>query len=70
MVVRGEPLEDALARRLVDPELLEQLAVEVGVAEPDHRPRQPGRVERRGEHLDHLGGALGRRRPISSTPPG
>ena len=48
-----------VARLAVHPHLVEQLAVEVGVAEPDHGPRQAGRVKRRGQDLDHLGGALG-----------
>ena len=60
MVVRCEAVEDRLAGAIaVDAELGEQLAVEVGVAEPDHRPGEAGGVERRGEHLDDLRGALG-----------
>ena len=51
------------------PRAREQLAVEVGVAEADHRAVEPGRVERRLEHLDHLGGARpAPAAPISSTP--
>ena len=38
--------EDPLARLAVDAELVEQLAVEVGVAEADRGVAQPGRVER------------------------
>ena len=57
-VVGREPLEDRVARLSLDAVLGEQLAVEVGVAEPDHGPVQPGRGQRRLQHLDHLGGAL------------
>ena len=59
MVVGRQAVEDPRPRLPVDAELGEQLAVEVRVAEPDHRARQAGRVERGGQHLDHLGGALG-----------
>ena len=55
----GEPAEDGVARLALDPELGQQAAVEVGVAEPDHGAVEPGGVERRLEHADHLGGALG-----------
>ena len=55
-----QAIQDRLAGfRRVTSELVEELAVEVGVAEPDHGAAQPGGVERRGEHLDHLGGPLG-----------
>ncbi len=58
----GEPGEDRVARLALDAELGQQLAVEVGVAEPDDRPLEAGRVERRLEHLDHLRRPLRRRR--------
>ena len=55
----GEPVEDAASRALpLDPELGQQAAVEVGVAEADHGAVEARRVERRLEHADHLGGAL------------
>ena len=63
-----EPLEDGVPRLALDPELGEELAVEVGVPQPDHGTGQPGRVERRLQHLDHLGGPL-RRRASRSAPP-
>ena len=57
-VVSREPFENRVARLPLDAELGQQLAIEVGVAEPDHGAVEPGRVERGLEHLDHLGGAL------------
>ena len=67
-VVRRQPLEDRVARLALDPELFEQLAVEIGVAEPDHGPVQPGRVERRLENLDDLDRPLRRRGPDQLDP--
>ncbi len=60
-VVGGQAAEERVARLSVDPELGQQLAVEIGVAEADHGPVETGGIERRLEHLDHLGGAVGRR---------
>ena len=68
-VVGGEAGEDRVARLALDAELGEQLAVEVGVAEADHGAVEAGGVERRLEHLDHLGGAL-RRRGADQLDPG
>ena len=67
-VVGGEAAEDRVARLALDAELGQQLAVEVGVAEADHRAVEPGGVERRLEHLDHLGGPLRRRRADQLDP--
>ena len=56
--MRGEELQDAIARLLGHRELGQELPVEIGVAEPDHRPGEPDRIERRAQHLDHLGGPV------------
>ena len=62
-VVLREPVEDAgRGRSPCDPELGEQLAVEVGVAEAEDGALQADGVERRAQDLDHLGGALRGRR--------
>ena len=66
--MRRELRQQRVARLALDPELGEQLAVEVGVAEPDHGAVEPGGVERRLEHLDHLGRALRRGRPDQLDP--
>ena len=63
-----EPVEDPRALLSLDPELGEQLAVEVGVAEPEDGAVQPDGVERRAQHLEHLGGALRRRRAEQLDP--
>ena len=65
----GQPGEHGVARLALDPELGQQLAVEVGVAEADHGAVEAGRVERRLEHLDHLDGPL-RRRGADQLDPG
>ena len=56
------------SRSLLDAQLGQQLAVEVGVAEPDHGPVQPDGVKRGAQDLDHLGGALGRVRAQQLDP--
>ena len=65
----GEAGEDGVARLALDPDLFQKLAVEVGVAEPDH-----GAVEARGvegglEHVDHLDRPV-RRRGADQLDPG
>ncbi len=67
-VVRRELIEDALALLPLYAQLGQQLAEKVGVAEPDHGPVQPDGVERGAQHLDHLGGALGRARAQQLDP--
>ena len=61
-VVLAEAVEHPAAGLTLDPELGQQLAVEVGVAEAEHGAVQPDGVERGGEDLEHLGRALRRRR--------
>ena len=67
-VVHRELLQQGVAGLALDPQLRQRLAVEVGVAEPDHRPPQADRVQRRLQHLHHLGGPPGASGPINSTP--
>ncbi len=50
----GEATEDRVAGRALDSELGEQLAVEIGVAEADHRAPETGGVECRLQDLDYL----------------
>ena len=58
MARESSSLSRSLAR---DPETVEQLAIEIRVADADHGAGQAGGVERGREHFDHLGGPLGRR---------
>jgi hypothetical protein len=59
-VVRRQPGQETSPGVAVHPELVEELAVEVGVAQPDHGSGQPRGVERRAQDLDRLGGPLRR----------
>ena len=68
-VVGGKATEDRVARLALDPELAQQLAVKVGVAEADHGAVEAGGVERRLQDLDHLGGPI-RRRGADQLDPG
>jgi hypothetical protein len=52
--------EDPVPGAPVDLELVEELPVEVGVAEPDHGAVEADRVERADEQLDDLDRAAGR----------
>ena len=67
-VVRREAVEDPVARLAVDPELGEQLAVEVGVAEPDHGARQPAASSAALSTSITSAVPSGAGAPISSTP--
>jgi hypothetical protein len=52
--VSGEHPQDRLASVARDAMLGEELPVQVGIAQPDHRSGQPDRVQRRREDLDHV----------------
>ena len=56
----GEHLQDAVAAIVSDAQLVEQLPVEIGVTEADHRPRQSNSIQRRAQDLDDLGGPVWR----------
>ena len=68
-IVCGQAGDDRVARLALDAVLGQQLAVEVGVAEPDHGAVEAGGVQRRLQHLDDLGRAR-RRRHSDQLDPG